>query len=145
MNTARTKLVIIRLVCKSMPTIPTTEGELEVGIQDKAQNIHLGRAAKDGSIYFECKIEARTDTTPLDFRGPFVHGTPQSRFVYLSWKRKAGGAALWYWRVKIPLAGIAQKAVASLKATEVLVADITGRRPHASEPIIWNCGTASSD
>jgi Family of unknown function (DUF5990) len=134
---------MIRLVCKSMPTIPTTEGELDVGIQDKAQNIHVGRAAKDGSIYFECRIEARTDTTTLDFRGPFVHGTPQNRFVYLSWKRAIGGAAPWYWRVKIPLGGISQKAVASLKASEVLVADITGRRPHASEPIIWKCVTAS--
>jgi Family of unknown function (DUF5990) len=144
MSTAQTKPIIIRLVCKSMPTIPTTEGELEVGIQDKAQNIHLGRVAKDGSIYFECSIDVRTDTTPLDFRGPFVHGTPQSRFVYLSWKRAIGGAAPWYWRVKIPLAGISQKAVASLKATEVLVADITGRRPRASEPIVWNSGTVNS-
>jgi Family of unknown function (DUF5990) len=143
MHKAQTKPLMIRLVCKSMPTIPTTEGELDVGIQDKAQNIHVGRAAKDGSIYFECGIDARTDTTTLDFRGPFVHGTPQSRFVYLSWRRKVGGATPWYWRVKIPLAGISQKTVASLKATEVLVADITGRRPHASEPIIWNYGTAS--
>jgi hypothetical protein len=126
-----------------MPVIPTTEGELDIGIQDKAQKVHFGQKAKDGTISFECLIEAKTDPSVLDFRGPFVHGTPQGRFVYLSWKRKIEGTAPWYWRVKIPLAGITQKAVETLKPGEAFVADITGRHPHATDPIVWNRGAAS--
>jgi hypothetical protein len=144
MATAQTTPFVIRLTCKSMPAVPSTEGDLDIGIQDKAQNIHIGRVAKDGSIHFECSIEAKLDTPALDFRGPFVHGTPQSRFVYLSWKRKRGGAAPWYWRVKVPLAGITLRAVTSLKPSEVMVADITGRRPHATDPILWNSCESSA-
>jgi hypothetical protein len=143
MATAPTKPIVIRLVCRSMPATPATEEDLEIGIQDKAQNIHIGRPAKDGSVHFECAIEVKVDASTLDFRGPFAHGTPQSRFVYLSWKRSSGGAAPWYWRVKIPLAGIAKKTITSLKSNEVLLADITGRRPHATEPILWKCSAAS--
>ena len=122
-----------------MPETPATEGTLDIGIQDKAQAVYAGRTAKDGGIYFECAIEARMDsqTKEIDFRGPFVHGTPQRRFLYLSWKRRTATAALWYWRVKIPLAGITEKDISSLKSGETLQADITGRRPHASDPIIW--------
>jgi hypothetical protein len=144
MPTAPTKPFVIRLVCKSMPAVPSTEDELDVGIQDKAQNVHRGRVTQDGSVYFECTIEAKLDTPALDFRGPFVHGTPQGRFIYLSWKRRSGAAAPWYWRVKVPLAGITQKAVTALKPGEVVLADISGRRPHSTEPIMWNSGLASA-
>lgn len=139
MATYSTKSITLRLACKSMPETPATEGTLDVGIQDKAQAVHAGRKAKDEVIYFECSIEVRMDSlkSGLDFRGPFVHGTPQGRFLYLSWKRRTPSAAPWYWRVKIPLAGITEKDVSSLKSTESLLADITGRRPHASDPIIW--------
>ena len=128
-----------------MPEPPPTAEALDVGIQDKAQAVHAGRTAKDGTIYFECLVEARIDglTKTLDFRGPFVHGTPQSRFLYVSWKRRLPSAALWYWRIKLPLAGIATKDVTSLKASEALVADITGRRPHATDPITWKRIVAS--
>ena len=126
-----------------MPETPVTEGALDIGIQDKAQAVHSGRTAKDGAVYFECAVEARLDTSGLDFRGPFVHGTPQGRFLYLSWKRRVASAAPWYWRVKIPLAGISEKAVSSLKSSEALLADITGRRPHATDPIIWKRSVAT--
>jgi hypothetical protein len=134
-----TKSITLRLACKSMPVTPATEGALDIGIQDKAQTVHAGRTAKDGAVYFECAVDARTDslTQGLDLRGPFVHGTPQGRFLYLSWKRRTASAAPWYWRVKIPLVGITEQDVSSLKSTEILLADITGRRPHATDPITW--------
>ena len=127
-----------------MPETPATEGALDIGIQDKAQAVHAGRTTTDGAVYFECAVEARMDslTKGLDFRGPFVHGTPQGRFLYLSWKRRTASAAPWYWRVKIPLTGIAERDVSALKSTEILLADITGRRPHATDPITWKRSVA---
>jgi hypothetical protein len=144
MTTASTKSITLRLACKSMPETPAAEGELDIGIQDKTQTVHAGRTAKGGAVCFECAVEARIDslTKRLDFRGPFVHGTPQSRFLYLSWKRRTASAAPWYWRVKIPLTGITEKDVSHLKSNEALMADITGRRPHASDPITWKRNVA---
>ena len=145
MAATSTKSITLRLACKTMPETPPTDEALDIGIQDKAQAVHAGRTAKDGTIYFECAVEARIDgqTEGLDFRGPFVHGTPQSRFLYVSWKRKIPSAAPWYWRIKIPLAGIAAKDVTSLKSSEALIADITGRRPHATDPITWKRSVTS--
>jgi hypothetical protein len=129
----------IRLVCKTMPTIPLEEGILDVGMQDKTQTVHAGKKQKDGSMFFECDLEASLNESNgmLIFRGPFVHGTPQTRFLYLSWKRKVASSSLWYWRVKIPLSGITWDDVLLLKANEVMEADITDRRPHAVNPIYW--------
>ncbi len=139
MTAISNRSIKLRLACKTMPTTPPTDEALDVGIQDKAQAVHAGRTAKDGTIYFECAAEARIDglTKELDFRGPFVHGTPQSRFLYISWKRRFPGTAPWYWRIKVPLTSISAKDVRSLKTSEALVADITGRRPHATDPITW--------
>ncbi len=122
-----------------MPETPPEEGALAVGIQDKKQAVHAGRTGKDGEMCFECAAEARVDdlSGDIDFRGPFVHGTPQARFLYLSWKRTGASATPWYWRVKIPLASIGAKNIVALQDGEWLVADITGRRPHASEAIVW--------
>ena len=138
-----TKSITIRLACKTMPETPASEGVLDIGIQDKAQTVHAGRMTKAGATYFECAVEARIDEGGLDFRGPFVHGTPQSRFLYLSWKRRTVSEAPWYWRVKIPLAGITEKNVSSLKSSDTLLADVTGRRPHATDPITWTRSVAS--
>ena len=133
------KSLKVRLVCKTMPTIPPDEGRLDVGVQDKAQAVHPGQKQKDGSMFFECSFEARRDesTGKPTFRGPFVQGTPEARFLYLSWKRKGASSTPWYWRVKIPLSGITWKEVSLAKPNEVFEADITGRRPHATDPISW--------
>jgi Family of unknown function (DUF5990) len=145
MTAISNKSIRLRLACKTMPATPPTDEALDVGIQDKAQAVHAARTTRDGTIYFECAVEARIDglSKELDFRGPFVHGTPQSRFLYVSWKRRTLSPAPWFWRIKIPLAGITAKDVMSLKAAEALVADIAKRRPHATDAIIWKRGVAS--
>jgi hypothetical protein len=128
-----------------MPETPADEGTLDVGVQDKSQAVRAGRAGRDGAIYFECNAEARIDdlTKELDFRGPFVQGTPQARFLYLSWKWRVTDSAPWYWRVKVPLASVALRDIVSMKPGEVLMADITGRRPHSSAPVVWERAAAS--
>ena len=145
MATAQPKIFTIRLVCRSMPETPSEEGLLAVGIQDKAQVVHTSQVHSDGSVSFECTVEARLDTSTgrPSYRGTTVHGTSEARFLYLSWKRKVRAVAPWYWRVKIPLAGITWKQVSGLKSNKVLEADITGRRPHATEAIVWRVRGAS--
>ena len=146
MAIADLKSVRVRLVCKTMPAVPPDEGNLDVGVQDKSQVVHAGRKQKDGSMFFECAVEAGRDeaTGKPTFRGPFVQGTPDARFLYLSWKRTGASSAPWYWRVKVPLSGVTWKDVSLMKPNEVLEADITGRRPHATDPISWRRGRAGA-
>jgi len=143
---AEFKKLKVRLICRTMPAIPLEEGTLDVGMQDKAQAVHTGQKQKDGSMFFECDLEASIDdsTGRLAFRGPFVHGTPEARFLYLSWKRKDTSSSPWYWRVKVPLSGITWKDVSLAKPSEVLEADITNRRPHATDPITWGRSCADT-
>jgi hypothetical protein len=122
----------VTLTCK---TLPPLDEPADVGLQDKDQNVHAGDRKRDGSTAFECVVQVKEKGNgAIDFIGPFVHGTPSARFIYLSWKRVAPAtAALWVQRVKIPLAFTA----ADLGDTAAIRADITGRRPHASEAIAW--------
>jgi hypothetical protein len=145
MTNTPSKSFTIRLLCTSVPEMPSEEGPLEVGMQDKAQVVYPGRIHKSGTMIFECTVEARLDASTAEpsYRGSFVHGTPQVRFLYLSCKRKTHSSSPWCWRVKVPLTGIAWKQVSSLNCNEVIEANITGRRPHATEPIVWRQIVAS--
>ena len=133
------KSIHLRLLFKSMPETPPTNEPLDIGIQDKAQSVHAGVSTSDGSICFGCNVEVHVDTQTkaLDFRGHFVHGTRQARFLYVSWKKRTPNAAPWHWRIKIPLADITSREVSRLKPGEALQADVTARRPHVVEPVSW--------
>ncbi|MGO4281552.1 DUF5990 family protein [Cupriavidus sp. RAF20_2] len=121
----------VTLVCKMLPPV---EEPVTVGIQDKGQDVHEGTRKRDGSFEFKCVIQVRDKGAGnIDFAGPFVHGKPAARFVYLSWKRTAASIAPWWQRVKVPLAF----RVAELGTATAIQADITGRRPHATEPVVW--------
>jgi hypothetical protein len=124
----------VTLVCR---TLPAVDEPVTVGIQDKDQEVHEGARKRDGSVEFKCVVQVRdAGGGKLDFAGPCVHGKPGARFFYLSWKRTAPSDALWFQRVKVPLALTA----AELGAASAIQADITGRRPHATEPIDWTAG-----
>jgi hypothetical protein len=134
--TARADTTTLRLICRSLPDLPEA---VAIGLQDKQQAVHAGKAGPDGAWRFQCSVAVKGSDAadPPAFSGPFVHGTPGARFLYLSWKRADGGAAPWVQRVKIPLSGISWELVQS---GQVLEADITGRKPHASETIAWTAG-----
>ncbi|WP_371866443.1 DUF5990 family protein [Pseudoduganella dura] len=74
----------VSLFCKSLPSFdePAT-----AGIQDKNQCVHEGLRMQDGSFESRCVVQMRNKAgDSLDVFGPFVHGTPSTRFICLSWK-----------------------------------------------------------
>lgn len=134
----------IRLTCTSLPELGDVEGPIRLGLQDKLQNVHAGQPGKDGATVFECDLLVKGvpfDGSP-DFSGSFVHGPKGARFIYLSWKRPEHADTAWLWRVKIPLALLDWKLI---DQCQVVSADITGRRPHASAAIAWQCIDAESE
>lgn len=103
----------VRLIIDCQPPIPT-DGEF--GLQDKQQTLIDAAPLPDGSLRFECTLDATTDTPP-NWTGRFAHGAPTDRFLYLSLRR--GGE--WLRRIKIPLKSVTAEQIASGRALHAVV------------------------
>lgn len=133
----------VRLVLRTLPAIAAEDGPLDVGLQDKTGAVRSGRPGPEGALLFEATIRSLHEVDALDFRGPYVHGRPGERFLYLGWKRRKSEGPPWLQRVKVPLAGVPADLVRRARAGEgALQADVTGRRPHETTPIDWILGLA---
>ncbi|WP_158812691.1 DUF5990 family protein [Methylocapsa sp. S129] len=139
MPAAQPQQLRLRLIHDGAP--PGAAGEpLRFGLQDSKGEVHSGAAQPDGTLHFDCVLTIKLGggaSAPV-FAGPFAHGPPAARFLYLSWKREGKRDAPWAWRIKIPLAGIGWAEIrAADKAGGRLEASVIGRRPHATEAVGW--------
>jgi uncharacterized protein DUF5990 len=138
-----TSSVMVRLIHDGKQPGPSVSQPVDFGIQDKKGAIHTGKAYKDRLLLFEIHISVKHADTPL-FSGPFVHGPPSGRFLYLSWKKHGQHEHPWAWRIKMPIGGISPSLLRKAqKAGQCLEANIVGRRPHSSEPITWHVGASA--
>lgn len=86
------RIVRLRIVCKAPPD-PDRYGA-EFGLQDNSNTanwvLHPGKRKPNGDLHFECEVRVRPNarTGQPNFLGDFVHGTPEKRFLYLSWRPK---------------------------------------------------------
>lgn len=131
-----TKLTI-DLIVNSLPQLSDNPAAIEVGMQDKAAMVHPGQPLPGGGMRFRCEVEVVHKEGRVDFSGAFVHGRPNERFLYLSWKRRTDDGK-WLQRVKTPLAGLVELCRPNVRAVE---ADISNRRPHEVTPISWHVTT----
>jgi hypothetical protein len=108
------------------------ERQAECGLQDRAQQIHAGRQ-EGNDLCYDLEVMARWNPgrQQLRFRGPWVQGTPDAPFLYLSWRARERDAVPgpWLWRVKVSLAdiGLSQVERARHAPQSVLVARIPAR------------------
>lgn len=106
------------LICQDAPLLEREGRAMEFGAQDKAGILHPGVTEEEGTMRFALRIVARPATDGgVDFAGPFVHGVPQGRFLYLGYRPL--GETIWTRRWKIPLA--------ALTLSEVLAAHEGGK------------------
>jgi Family of unknown function (DUF5990) len=80
---------------------------VHVGVQYRAEAVDLvpGDAEK-AAFEFEVDIVPAADGT-WDFRGPYVHGKPRERFLYLTWgDRTPDGEFAMFRRAKLHLSGL---------------------------------------
>jgi hypothetical protein len=123
----------------TQPGAPVIE-PVDFGLQDKRSDIHAGKPSKGGRLRFDVELEIRpgASSDPPVFSGPFAHGPPAARFLYLSWKKQGHHAHPWAWRIKIPLAGIGWSFIRQARESgQCVEADVVGRRPHVTEAIRW--------
>jgi hypothetical protein len=75
----------LQIICLNPPLI-SGNSSIEFGLQDNDHNLTLGILQTDGSLLFSCDvmIKGTPGQGKPDFRGGFVHGTPEQRFLYLT-------------------------------------------------------------
>ena len=79
-----TSHVKVRLIHDGVqPGAPVPE-RVNFGIQDKKSAVQSGKPSKGGLLLFEIDIAVKTSSSSPVLSGPFVHGPPPGRFLYLS-------------------------------------------------------------
>ena len=96
--------ISLRILYHGARPIHWSGGERDFGLQDKDEILHPGTPDQDGRITFNVPVDVKYNTggEPV-FSGPFTHGPPANRFLYLSWRNANGTYAM---RFKLPLSAI---------------------------------------
>ncbi|ODT85221.1 MAG: hypothetical protein ABS86_06305 [Sphingobium sp. SCN 64-10] len=139
---AATSILKLRLL-RDSPLPPGASGDeapCAFGLQDNKGQLHDLLPLADGklAIEFELRVAAVADETqPPLFLGPFAFGTPQDRFVYLSWQRPDTPG--YVNRVKARLADIDWAMVHAVQESGGrLEADLSGRKAGGGKlPVSW--------
>lgn len=130
--------VRLRIVCKAPPD-PDHHGAI-FGLQDNSStaqwSLHAGSRKPNGDFVFDCeaRVRPKARTGDPNFLGDFVHGKPDERFLYLSWRPKdclpvppAMGSPRWQRRMKIHLSTITRELLEeAMQSGGVLEATVEG-------------------
>jgi hypothetical protein len=93
----------VRIIGTSLPGRVSGEHDaLSLGVQRGKAVEQLVPADVERAV-FETQVELRTGARGLDFAGPYVHGKPGERFLYLTWGVGDESAFTMVGRVKLHL------------------------------------------
>ena len=123
---------VVRVVCTGLPgTSFESWTAVRLGILRGADVIHDVPGDGERAVFdVPLRVRSRAKTGEPNFLGPFAHGTPAARFLYLSWgERRAGGGSKASWdgfrRAKIHLRPITWDAIdASIETGQPIVASL---------------------
>lgn len=135
----------IRLIYDGSGPVTWSRKPGAFGLQDKAGVLHVGTQRPDGTVVFDLTLQLKSDSSDAPvFMGPFTHGSPTGRFLYLGWRDERGGLAQ---RIKLGLGTITWSEVRdALARHEPLVGTLLDHHPKAtstganiggSRPISW--------
>jgi len=97
------------------------QDEVAVGVQRGREVVDVHPADADRVVWAFDVTEVPDRTGATDVRGPFVHGRPGARFLYLAWDGAgAGGTRAMFRRAKLML----DPAVLAEASGATLVADL---------------------
>ena len=75
-------------------------GNVQVGVQRKAEVVDRVPADAEAAVW-RLEVASREIDGLLDVGGPWVHGRPGARFLYLSWGTVEGGQFSMFRRAKL--------------------------------------------
>lgn len=105
----RTLDITLKIRCRKLPGVQVGErNAARLGIQKRGEVIgDVAADAEEALFVAPIRVEF-TDAGTADFHGPFVHGTPRERFVYLCWGERNGEQWEGFGRAKLQLLPIPQ-------------------------------------
>ena len=94
----------IQITVTPLPPVPA--GMLQMGVQRGKAVVDV-QQVQPGTNHLQVTLEAtavpQSDHT-FDWKGPYVHGRPKERFLYLNWGQQQDNGWQGLRRAKIPLA-----------------------------------------
>ena len=102
------------------------------GLQDRAEVLHQGQPQADGAVSFTFPLDVKAGSGGLPvFEGPFAHGPPRKRFLYLAWRNREGAFAQ---RLILPLESIGWDLVGqAAESGRPLVCRLMDKEPRATK------------
>jgi hypothetical protein len=101
---SQTLEITLKIRCHNLPGVQVGERTaVRLGIQKRQEVIEDVAADVEEAIFFApIRVEFK-DTDVADFYGPFVHGKPGERFLYLCWGERNGKQWEGFSRAKLQL------------------------------------------
>ena len=96
--------IILKIRCYNLPGVQVGEHTaVRLGIQ-KRQEVVEDVAGDVAEAHFSAPLRVEfTETGVANFLGPFAHGTPAERFLYLCWGERNGEQWEGFGRAKLQL------------------------------------------
>jgi len=129
--------ILLRVAVDHAPAGPG----VTFGLQDKSGQVIGGAPGPQGRLTFEAHVRVATGGGSLNFLGPFTHGTPASRHIYLS--HGGSGGEGWVKRIKLPLAAITPEMIAA--ANGRAIETVVDGRSAATVRTEWRIGKPSAN
>ena len=128
----------VRIILESPPT--GVDFGIQKGSGNKYETILKQRSSKN-DLRFEFKISVKECKTSLNnFRGPYVQGPSDERFIYVDIGTAAGQInSVWTRRLKIPLRDISSETIRRMLADPSLVLET--KVPGTGKDGAPNCAT----
>ncbi len=111
------------------------------GIQDKAGALVDGQRRTSGVVTFDVDVtvSAADEQDAPNVRGPYAHGTPAARFLYVSFPATDGSG--WRKRIKVPLSTISWSMIHET-GDGCLETEVDGRQ-SGTVPVVWRAMPAN--
>jgi hypothetical protein len=119
--------VTIRLHCIDFPGRSFDgKADIKVGAQKGNEVVDdVFGDEKQADFVFDLRVERNPRTGKPNFLGPYAHGTPDERFLYLSWGVRVGRLFQGFRRAKIHLRELdwatVERAIAANRPIEAVV------------------------
>jgi hypothetical protein len=132
MQESETSRIAFEVIYDGVGPVFWSGGADSFGLQDAAEVLHGGEPHPDGGVAFRFSLEVKTGRAGAPvFVGPFAHGPPANRFLYLGWRNSSGAFAQ---RLILPLASIGWDLIRqALASSEPLVCRLVDKEPRATK------------
>jgi hypothetical protein len=121
------RTIHLSLTCMKSPERLIEQEPTVFGLQDRNQVVHAGQENEDGSVSYEIDVLAtRNHDNTVRLRGPYVHGTSQIPFLYLSLRKAEGDPKVWIRRLKVSLPDITWTQIETIPESTTFAARVAG-------------------